>query len=77
MVLILNGKRTKVHYVFIEAMADGLVKNGMSRAQAYSIVPQMIMGTASYFMKSGRHPGELKDAICYAIDKIMDRKHSS
>lgn len=86
--------------VFIEAMADGLVKNGMNRAQAYSIVPQMIMGTASYFMKSGRHPGELKDAICspggttiagisaleetgfrhsliYAIDKIMDRKHSS
>lgn len=50
--------------VFIEAMADGLVKNGMTRAQAYSIVPQMIMGTASYFMKSGRHPGELKDAIC-------------
>lgn len=85
--------------VFIEALADGLVKNGMSRAQAYSIVPQMIMGTASYFMKSGRHPGELKDAICspggttivgisaleetgfrhslmYAIDKIMDKKHS-
>lgn len=85
--------------VFIEAMADGLVKNGMSRAQAYRIVPQMIMGTASYFMKSGRHPGELKDAICspggttivgisaleetgfrhsliYAIDKIMDKKHS-
>lgn len=50
--------------IFIEAMADGLVKNGMGRAQAYSIVPQMIMGTASYFMKSGRHPGELKDAIC-------------
>jgi pyrroline-5-carboxylate reductase len=50
--------------VFIEAMADGLVKNGMSRAQAYSIVPQMIMGTASYFAKCGRHPGELKDAIC-------------
>lgn len=50
--------------VFIEAMADGLVKNGMSRAQAYKIVPQMIRGTAAYFMESGKHPGELKDAIC-------------
>jgi pyrroline-5-carboxylate reductase len=50
--------------VFIEAMADGLVRNGMSRAQAYKIVPQMIRGTAAYFMESGKHPGELKDAIC-------------
>ena len=43
--------------VFIEAMADGLVKNGMSRAQAYKIVPQMISGTAKYMMESGKHPG--------------------
>ena len=50
--------------VFIEAMADGLVKNGMTRAKAYSIVPQMVMGTAKYFAESGRHPGELKDAVC-------------
>lgn len=50
--------------VFIEAMADGLVKHGMSRAQAYKIVPQMISGTAKYMMESGKHPGELKDAIC-------------
>lgn len=50
--------------VFIEAMADGLVKNGMTRAQAYKIVPQMISGTAKYMMESGKHPGELKDAIC-------------
>ena len=85
--------------VFIEAMADGLVKNGMTRQQAYSIVPQMLIGTAAYMMQSGKHPGELKDAVCtpggttivgisaleetgfrhsliYAIDKIMEKKHS-
>ena len=50
--------------VFIEAMADGLVKNGMTRAQAYSIVPQMLIGTATYMLKSKKHPGELKDAVC-------------
>lgn len=50
--------------VFIEAMADGLVKNGMTRAQAYSIVPQMVSGTAKFFMESGKHPGALKDAVC-------------
>ena len=50
--------------VFIEALADGLVKHGMSRAQAYVIVPQMLIGTAKYMMESGKHPGELKDAVC-------------
>lgn len=50
--------------VFIEAVADGLVQHGMTRAQAYSIVPQMLIGSAAYMMKSGRHPGELKDAVC-------------
>ena len=50
--------------VFIEALADGLVKHGMTRAQAYSIVPQMMIGTARYFAESGMHPGALKDEVC-------------
>ena len=85
--------------VFIEALSDGLVKHGMSRAQAYSIVPQMLIGTAAYMLKSGKHPGELKDAVCtpggttiegisaleekgfrsaliYAVDKVMEKKHT-
>lgn len=85
--------------VFIEALSDGLVKYGMTRAQAYSIVPQMLIGTATYMLKSGKHPGELKDAVCtpggttiegisaleekgfrnaliYAVDKVMEKKHS-
>jgi pyrroline-5-carboxylate reductase len=50
--------------VFMEALADGLVKHGMTRAKAYSIIPQMMIGTAKYFMQSGQHPGALKDAVC-------------
>ena len=50
--------------VFIEALADGLVKHGMTRAQAYSIVPQMMIGSAKYFSESGQHPGALKDEVC-------------
>lgn len=50
--------------MFIEALADGLVKYGMPRAQAYSIVPQMLIGTAKYMLHSGRHPGDLKDSVC-------------
>lgn len=50
--------------VFMEALADGLVKHGMTRAKAYSIIPQMMIGTAAYFIQSGQHPGALKDAVC-------------
>ena len=49
--------------MFIEALADGLVKYGMPRAKAYSIVPQMMLGAAAYMMKSGRHPGDIKDSV--------------
>ncbi|MBQ6388527.1 MAG: NAD(P)-binding domain-containing protein [Mogibacterium sp.] len=50
--------------MFVEALSDGLVKYGMPRAQAYSIVPQMLIGTAAYMMQSHRHPGDLKDSVC-------------
>ena len=50
--------------VFIEALSDGLVKHGMTRSQAYSIVPQMLLGTAAYMLRSGKHPGELRDDVC-------------
>lgn len=50
--------------VFIEALADALVRNGMARDQAYRIVPKMMAGTASFFAQSGKHPGELKDGVC-------------
>lgn len=51
-------------FMFIEAMADGGVKCGLSRAQAQLLAAQTLLGSARMVMESGRHPGELKDAVC-------------
>lgn len=51
-------------YLFIEALADGGVKCGLPRAKALAYAEQMILGSAKLAKESGKHPGELKDAVC-------------
>ena len=48
----------------IEAMADGAVKNGIPREKAYELICQMMIGSAELVLKSGVHPGKLKDNVC-------------
>ena len=50
--------------MFIEAMADGGVACGLPRAKAQMYAAQMLMGAAKLILESGKHPGELKDAVC-------------
>lgn len=50
--------------VFIEAMADGAVKNGIPRKTAYEIITKMMAGSAKLMEETGIHPGELKDRVC-------------
>lgn len=50
--------------LFLEAMADGGVACGLSRAQALKFAAQMMAGAARLALESGQHPGVLKDAVC-------------
>ena len=50
--------------LFMEAYADAAVKYGVSRATAYKLVSQTVLGSAKLQQVTGEHPGVLKDAVC-------------
>ena len=51
-------------FMFIEALADGGVSCGLPRSAAQTLAAQTLLGSARLLLESGKHPGELKDAVC-------------
>lgn len=49
--------------MYIEALADGAVKHGLNRADAYRLASQMIVGTGKMQLETNEHPGIMKDAV--------------
>ena len=49
--------------MFIEAMADGGVKQGLPRATAYRLAAQTCLGSARMLLDMNLHPGQLKDMV--------------
>ena len=59
-----SGSSPAYVYVMIEAMADGAVKQGIPRRQAYRLASQAVLGAAKMVRDTDIHPGELKDQVC-------------
>ncbi len=59
----LSGGGPAYAAMFIEAMADGGVKQGLPRATAYRLAAQTCLGTAKMILEMGMHPGALKDMV--------------
>lgn len=60
----LSGSGPAYVYMFIEAMADAAVLEGIPRKKAYEMAAQTVLGSALMVLSTGNHPGELKDAVC-------------
>lgn len=63
-VVSVSGSSPAYVFMFIEAMADAAVADGMPRAQAYEFAAQAVLGSAKMVLETGKHPGELKDMVC-------------
>ena len=60
----ISGSSPAYVFMFIEAMADEAVAEGMPRALAYEFAAQAVLGSAKMVLETGKHPGELKDMVC-------------
>lgn len=63
-VVAVSGSAPAYVFMFIEALADGAVSEGMARPQAYEFAAQAVLGSAKMVLETGKHPGELKDMVC-------------
>ena len=63
-VIAVSGSSPAYVFLFIEAMADAAVAEGMPRAQSYQFAAQSVLGSAKMVLETGKHPGELKDMVC-------------
>lgn len=58
-----SGSGPAYVYQFIEALSDGGVRAGLPRNIATQLAAQTLKGAAEMVLTTGKHPGELKDAV--------------
>jgi pyrroline-5-carboxylate reductase len=63
-VTAISGSGPAYVYMFIDALADGGVLEGMPKELALKLAAQTVFGSAKMVMDTGTHPMVLKDAVC-------------
>lgn len=75
-VVCVNGSSPAYIYMFLEAMGDGGVLQGLPRDKAYKMAAQAMIGAAKMLLDTGKHPGELKDMVCSPAGTTIEAVYS-
>ncbi len=59
----LSGSGPAFVFLMIEAMADGGVNCGLTRAQSLQLAAQTVLGAAAMVLETGEHPAILRDRV--------------
>lgn len=59
----LSGSGPAYAYLFIEALADAGVLNGLARDSSIKLAAQTLKGAAEMVLQTAKHPAELKDSV--------------
>lgn len=59
----LSGGGPAYAAMFVEALSDGGVLQGLPRDTAYRLAAQTIKGTGQMILQTGQHPGAVKDGV--------------
>jgi len=63
-VTAVSGSGPAYAFMFIEALADAGVREGLPRDVATELAAQTLLGAGQYVLTSRQHPGLLKDLVC-------------
>lgn len=59
----LSGSGPAYVYMFIEALTDAGVKQGLSRSESAQLAAQTVYGAAKLALETGKHPAILRDEV--------------